>query len=148
RPPELPDAERIAGLFINSVPVRMRIDAAASVLNLLHAAMDQQTAREEHLHAPLAHIKSCVGITGDATLFDSLVVFESDPVDRAVAETGGRLGIFDARAIDATSFALTLIATPGETLELKLLHDAARLSVPEADRLLRSLTCLLSSMAV
>src|SRR4029077_3122292 len=69
-------------------------------------------------------------------------------VDRVVAETGGRLGIFDARAIDATRFALTLIATPGETLELKLLHDAAGLSVPEADRFLRSLTCLLSSMTV
>jgi amino acid adenylation domain-containing protein len=148
RPPELPDAERIAGLFINSVPVRMRIDAAASVLDLLHAAMDQQTAREEHLHAPLAHIKSCAGIAGDATLFDSLVVFENYPIDRVVADTGGRLGIFDARAIDATSFALTLIATPGQTLELKLLHDAAGLSVPEADRLLRSLTCLLSGMAV
>jgi amino acid adenylation domain-containing protein len=148
RPPELPDAERIAGLFINSVPVRMRIDAAASVLDLLHAAMDQQTAREEHLHAPLAHIKSCAGIAGDATLFDSLVVFENYPIDRVVADTGGRLGIFDARAIDATSFALTLIATPGPTLELKLLHDAAGLSVPEADRLLRSLTCLLSGMAV
>jgi amino acid adenylation domain-containing protein len=148
RPPELPDAERIAGLFINSVPVRLRIDAAASILNLLHAAMDQQAAREEHLHAPLAHIKSCARITGDATLFDSLVVLENYPVDRVVAETGGRLGIFDARAIDATSFALTLIATPGETLELKLLHDAAGLSVPEADRLVRSLTCLLSSMTV
>jgi amino acid adenylation domain-containing protein len=147
RPPELPDAERIAGLFINSVPVRLRLDAAATILDLLHAAMQQQAGREDHLHAPLAQIKFWAGVAGDATLFDSLLVFENYPIDRMIAKTGARLGISDVRAIDATSFPLTLIVTPGDALELKLLHDATRLSKAEADRLMRILTCVLSGIA-
>ena len=91
RPPELPDVERIAGLFINSVPVRLRLEPGASVLRLLRAAMDQQAQREDHLHAPLAQIKRWAGIASEATLFDSLVVFENYPIDRMVANTGRRL---------------------------------------------------------
>ncbi len=147
RPPELPDVERIAGLFINSVPVRLRLEPGASVLRLLRAAMDQQAQREDHLHAPLAQIKRWAGIASEATLFDSLVVFENYPIDRMVANTGQRLRISDVHSIDATSFPLTLIATPGDTMELKLLYDAARLRQAEADRLLQTLTCLLSGIA-
>jgi amino acid adenylation domain-containing protein len=147
RPPGLPDAERIAGLFINSVPVRLKLDGAAPVRHLLRAAMEQQAEREDHLHAPLAQIKSWIGLAGDASLFDSLVVIENYPMDRVVAAAAARLGISDLRTIEATSFPLTLIATPGETLELKLLHDDGRLSGPDADRLLQTLACLISGVA-
>jgi amino acid adenylation domain-containing protein len=147
RPPELSHAESIVGLFINSVPVRLRLDQAMPILHLLRAAMEQQVEREDHLHAPLDQIKAWAGFAGDATLFESLVVFENYPIDRMVAKTGARLGFSDVRVTDATSFSLTLIATPGDTLELKLLHDACRLAEPEADRLLRNLSGLLSGIA-
>jgi len=147
RPPELPDAENIAGLFINSVPVRLNVDGATPVLRLLRSAMEQQTARDGHLHASLSQMKSWAGLSGDASLFDSLLVFENYPIDRMVAATGARLGITDLRVIDATNFPVTLIVTPGDTMELKLLHDRARLSGAEADRLLQSLSCILAGMA-
>jgi len=147
RPPELPDAEHIAGLFINSVPVRLGLDGTMPILTLLRAAMEQQAAREDHLHAALTQIKSWAGFAGDATLFDSLVVFENYPIDRAVAATGARLGITDLRVVDGTNFPLTLIVTPNDTLELKLLHNCSQLSVPEADRLLQTLAYLLSGIA-
>jgi hypothetical protein len=109
--------------------------------------MEQQTARDGHLHASLSQIKSWAGLSGDASLFDSLLVFENYPIDRMVAATGARLGITDLRVIDATNFPVTLIVTPGDTMELKLLHDCARLSGAEADRLLQSLSCILAGMA-
>ena len=147
RPSELPDAENIAGLFINSVPVRLNIDGAKPVLHLLHDAMEQQAARDDHLHASLSQIRSWAGLSGDASLFDSLLVFENYPIDRMVAAKGARLGITDLRVIDATNFPVTLIVTPGDMMELKLLHNRARLSDAEADRLLRSLSCILTGMA-
>ena len=80
-------------------------------------------------------------------MFDSLLVFENYPIDRMVAAKGARLGITDLRVIDATNFPVTLIVTPGDMMELKLLHNRARLSDAEADRLLRSLSCILTGMA-
>jgi amino acid adenylation domain-containing protein len=147
RPPELSDVESIVGLFINSLPVRLRLDQAAPILHLLRTAMEQQAAREDHLHTPLDQIKAWAGITGDAMLFENLVVFENYPIDHMIAKFGTRLGFSDVRVIDATSFSLTLIATPGDRLELKLLHDSSRQSEPEADRMLQNLSCLLSGIA-
>jgi hypothetical protein len=67
-------------------------------------------------------------------LFDSLLVFENYPIDRMVAAKGARLGICDLRD-RRDEFSVTLIVTPGDMMELKLLHNRARLSDAEADRL-------------
>ena len=71
-----------------------------------------------HQHIGLAEIQQAAGL---GELFDTLMVFENYPVDRAglAAQANGlRLGRVEGH--DATHYPLALIVRPGEELQLRL----------------------------
>ncbi len=118
RPPEIAGIERMVGLFINTLPLRLKLDPATPLLTLLSELQDAQSRLIAHQHVGLAEIQ---GLTGLGELFDTLLVFENYPVDHAglVAEVNG-LRLTDLVVRDATNYPLTLMATPGEQLQLRL----------------------------
>ena len=78
RPPELAGIERMVGLFINTLPLRVRLPAAQSFGSLLAEVQDSQSRLMAHQHLGLAEVQ---GLAGLGELFDTLVVFENYPVD-------------------------------------------------------------------
>ena len=115
-------AERMVGLFINTLPLRMQLPPELPLSELLRRTQGQQSALMAHQHVGLAEIQRAAGL-GD--LFDTLVVFENYPVDRAALSqpaNGLRLGHVEGR--DATHYPLALIVQPGETLQLRLDYRA------------------------
>ncbi|MBF5002512.1 AMP-binding protein, partial [Nocardia sp. BSTN01] len=116
RPPELAGVESMVGLFINTVPVRVRLDAAESVEQLLTRVQGEQADLLDHHYLGLADIQDAIGVGG---LFDTLVVFESYPVDaegiqRQAADIDG-MAVAGLEATDATHYPLSLIASLGST---------------------------------
>ncbi|OZM71812.1 non-ribosomal peptide synthetase [Amycolatopsis antarctica] len=147
RPADLPGSDRMIGLFINTVPVRVRVDHAEPVPELLCRLRDEQSRLLEHQHAGLARIQRWAG-TGE--LFDTLVVYESYPVDqRGLAETERAAGlrVDSVTGTDATHYPLTLVAVPGDRLTVGL--DVRTDVVPRetADALLRALVTALTGLA-
>ncbi|MEV7548726.1 amino acid adenylation domain-containing protein [Amycolatopsis sp. NPDC089917] len=143
RPADLPGAERMIGLFINTVPVRVRISAAESFAALVNRVDDEQIALLDHQHAGLTRVQRWAG-TGE--LFDTLVVFESYPVDDerlAGAESSAGLTVDAVGGTDATHYPLALIVEPGEELRLGLDH---RPGVVDADAVLARLTGVLDAI--
>ena len=118
RPPEIAGIETMVGLFINTLPLRVRLPAATPLLDLLRDVQDGQPRLLAHQHLGLAEIQRLVGV---GELFDTLLVFENYPVDRTglTAEANGlRLG--NVIGHDATHFPLSLAALPGARLQLRL----------------------------
>ncbi|WP_234365834.1 amino acid adenylation domain-containing protein [Streptomyces albireticuli] len=142
RPAELPGAERIVGLLINTVPVRVRLDPRRSVAECLAELRAQQLSMLDHQHADLTRLRS---ITGHAELFDTVVVFENYPIDEdALHGVVPGLDIRDVRGRDGTHYPLTLIAVPGRgRLRLRLDHSADLFDEAGARRLLDRLAALL-----
>ncbi len=87
RPAELPGSDEMVGLFINTVPVRVSCRPDHSVAGVLTDLQDRQIALLDHHHCGLADIQRAVGLPA---LFDTIVVFESYPIDR--------VGITDANS--------------------------------------------------
>ncbi|TYC20421.1 non-ribosomal peptide synthetase, partial [Micromonospora sp. MP36] len=144
RPPELPGVESMLGLFINTVPVRIRLDPAESLAALLARVQDEQSALMAHQHLGLAEIRRLAG-TGDGDLFDTLTVFENYPLDPAALDLPGTgLRVTAVTGHDATHYPLTLAVLPGERLTLRLDHRPDLLDAAAArrvaDRLVRLLT--------
>ena len=79
RPPEIAGIERMVGLFINTLPLRVKVPAGKPLLELLKEVQDGQSRLMAHQHLGLAEIQ---GLAGLGELFDTLVVFENYPVDR------------------------------------------------------------------
>ncbi|GLZ42189.1 hypothetical protein Acsp05_58130 [Actinokineospora sp. NBRC 105648] len=123
RPPELTGVERMVGLFINTVPVRVRWSPAESGRAVATRLQDAQTAVLDHQHLGLTEIQRVTEVDA-GRLFDTLMVFETFPLDHAglldpdlsgglTAEVGWSRGY--------THYPLTLMLMPdGDVLRIKL----------------------------
>ncbi|WP_158612977.1 non-ribosomal peptide synthetase [Nocardiopsis sp. Huas11] len=145
RPPELPGVESMVGLFINTVPVRVRLDPARTVAQTLTRLREEQAALLPHQHLGLADIQRAAG-GGD--LFDTLAVYENYPFDpdRALEPAPG-LRLTPVASTDATHYPLALTALPGQTpgapLTLRLSHRTDAIAPAHARRLLDAVAHLL-----
>ncbi|MEU6221503.1 amino acid adenylation domain-containing protein [Streptomyces sp. NPDC047022] len=121
RPAELPGVEGLAGLLINTVPVRVRLDAAEPLERLLARVQDEQSALSPHHHLGLAALGKATGLD---RLFDTSTVFEnhSGAAGSAQGREAAGLTVRAAGSYGATHYPLTLIAEPGERLTLRLAH--------------------------
>ncbi|TMR17377.1 amino acid adenylation domain-containing protein [Nonomuraea turkmeniaca] len=140
RPAALQGVESMIGLFINTVPVRVRLDPAEPLPRLLARVQAEQAALMEHQHASLADIQRTAGL---GELFDTLLVFENHP-DEPTGDDG--LPITDLEGRDATHYPLTLVAEPGERLHLALSYRADLFSGATARNLLERLALILDAL--
>ncbi|HWD02363.1 MAG TPA: amino acid adenylation domain-containing protein [Amycolatopsis sp.] len=142
RPPELPGVERMLGLFINTVPVRVRHDPAEPLAAVLERVQEQQSALLGHQHVGLADIQREAGL---GELFDTLVVFESYPgADEEPDGDGLRARIADHR--DATHYPLTWAVEPAERLTLTAEYRADLFTEETVERLLTGMRLLLTAL--
>ncbi|KAA8879752.1 amino acid adenylation domain-containing protein, partial [Nocardia colli] len=153
RPADLSGVESMVGLFINTVPVRVRFDPAESAQQLLARTQGEQADLLDHHYVGLADIQSAAGIGG---LFDTLVVFESYPVDaeglQAQASDIDGMAVVGLDAADATHYPLTLIAQLDSKLRVRAgyLRDLFDEQTVRriADRLIRVLTAITAEPTV
>ncbi|MFJ6194944.1 amino acid adenylation domain-containing protein [Micromonospora sp. NPDC092111] len=145
RPAELPGVETMVGLFINTVPVRVRLDPAEPVTAVLAGLQDRQSTLQPHLHLGLPDIQR---LAGHGELFDTLVVFENYPVDPAVLDLAGTgLAVRGVHGHDATHYPLTLVLVPGDRLALRLEYRPDLIDEATAGVLLERMNRLLTSIA-
>ena len=117
RPSEIAGIQTMVGLFINTLPVRVRLRPTEPLSELLTRLQDSQSQLIAHQHLSLAEIQRLMGL---GQLFDTLVVFENYPVDRSVLEEpAAGLRLTSVEAHDATHYPLSLLAAPGERLRLR-----------------------------
>ncbi|MFE6404521.1 amino acid adenylation domain-containing protein, partial [Streptomyces alboflavus] len=123
RPPELADVDSMVGLFINTLPVRVRCAAGDTLADVLKDTQERQAALLDHHYVGLADIQQSTGLS---SLFDSLVVFESYPIDRGGlddANTAAGLSVVGIRPLTTTHYPLTVLATADPHLKLSIQHQ-------------------------
>jgi amino acid adenylation domain-containing protein len=126
RPADLEGADAMVGLFINSLPVRVRIDPGQVVSRWLRDLQARQALMRQHDTTPLVDIQTWLGVRAGTSLFDSLLVVVNYPVDAAIAGAAGGLTLEAVHSVEQTSVPLTIFAVPGERLAIKLTSDRHR----------------------
>ncbi|MDR7276982.1 non-ribosomal peptide synthetase [Catenuloplanes atrovinosus] len=124
RPAEVPDVERMVGMFINTVPVRVRLDGGRPVLDLLHDLQARQVALTEHQYMGLREIQK---VTGPGAVFDTIMMVENFPMDAAGLGADGAVRISSAVTRTGTSYPLTMSASPGERLQIRVSYRPDRI---------------------
>ncbi|MFJ6141685.1 condensation domain-containing protein, partial [Kitasatospora sp. NPDC092286] len=144
RSPELPGADRMIGLFINTLPVRVRWCPEESVAEVLNRLQEEQSRLLPHQHIGLTELQLP---TASGNLFDTIVVFENYPLDRSVLNAvHGDVRLTGAEITDATHYPLALFVIPGSRFLLRLDHQPALIDPATADRLLKRLVGLLEAI--
>ncbi|MGY6278405.1 condensation domain-containing protein, partial [Methylomonas sp. MgM2] len=130
RPGDLSGAENMLGLFINTLPVAVRIEPGKPVADWLRDLQSANLRMREHEYLPLYELQGWAG-TGGGDLFDTLLVFENYPADAALRQADGDVRIGNLSQRDVTNYALTLDVTVGRRLEIGF--DYARAYFGEDD---------------
>ncbi|MGJ0152178.1 amino acid adenylation domain-containing protein [Streptomyces sp. CH8.1] len=110
RPPALPGVDSTVGMFLNTLPVRVRCAPGDTVAELLTALQGRQAALMDHHHVGLGEIQQAAGVD---SLFDTIIGFESFPMDRAgIVEASRQAGISitGIRSFTASHYPVTVLA--------------------------------------
>nr|WP_052478487.1 non-ribosomal peptide synthetase [Kibdelosporangium sp. MJ126-NF4]CEL18507.1 Siderophore biosynthesis non-ribosomal peptide synthetase modules @ Bacillibactin synthetase component F [Kibdelosporangium sp. MJ126-NF4]CTQ97991.1 Siderophore biosynthesis non-ribosomal peptide synthetase modules @ Bacillibactin synthetase component F (EC 2.7.7.-) [Kibdelosporangium sp. MJ126-NF4] len=142
RPPEIAGMESMLGMFVSTMPVRVRLDPGASIADVLTDVQDQLSRMTPHAYLGLADIQRQAGI-GD--LFDTLTVFGSYPDHTELS--CGDLRVTDVDELDAIHYPLGLAATPGKRLGLRLTYRPDVYSEADAQRFTDRLIRLFETVA-
>ena len=121
---DLPGAEAMVGLFIASLPVRVRIDPDQGVGAWLLNLQERQLERDQYAFMPLVDLAQLADLPGGAALFDHLLVFENYPIDASLRSGTTSLRISEIAVFDQTNYPLTVTINPAEAIRIKISYQS------------------------
>jgi amino acid adenylation domain-containing protein/non-ribosomal peptide synthase protein (TIGR01720 family) len=124
RPYDLPEAQDRVGLYINTLPLRVQVRSSETIAAFLRNLQTVQARARDYQYTPLSTIQSWQGIRGD--LFDSILVFQNYPVDKALLEQSV-IGVSDVSVREQNNYVLSLIAVSDQQLRITFKYNASLL---------------------
>lgn len=127
RPAEMIGVESMVGLFINTLPMRVRMSPEDLLLPWLQRLQAQLLELRSYEHTPLGQIQEWSDAPRGLPLFESIMVFENYPLDPALLERGQSLKVSQAHVVGGkTTYPLTIMVEPGPRMVIKIIYDARR----------------------
>jgi len=146
RPPELPEIERIVGLFLRTVPVRVTVDPDRGFADLARALSASAVASEPHHFLPLAEMQRLGGIR--QTLFDHVLVFENYPLSARTAT--GDLRIDNVRAFEQMHYDFSVVVHPApipdDTTEIMFTYNSHVVAPVQIERIAAHVQALVAAV--
>jgi non-ribosomal peptide synthetase component F len=142
RPVDIRGIETMVGLFINLIPVRVRVrpwDRFHDILRQLH---DQQSALMSYHHLPLTEIQRWAGVSD---LFDTALAFENYPVRRPTNHRESEVRVATVQGREATHYAISMAVVPRRRLLFQANYQPDLLSSDVVARMLRSMERLFAA---
>jgi len=146
RPAELQNSDDMIGLFINTLPIRLKITEATTLEELLKDIQSQSLKIQEYGYSFLPDVKACSNLSGATGLFNSIVVYENYPTDFQDMIIDDAVRIIDYSVEEMTNFDLTLIVVPGPQLALTLHYALALFNRDTIERMMGSMGQTLHSI--
>lgn len=140
-------AESMVGIFINTLPRRVRIKPEMPVLDWLKELREQRNNMRPHDHTPLLEIQKWSGLAGGSQLFESILLFDHLTLNTDLRSQGGEWEKRNFRVIDQTNFPLTVFGFAEPEFLLKIEFDQRRFEAPVIARMLGHLQTLLEGIA-
>ncbi|PZD92991.1 non-ribosomal peptide synthetase, partial [Paenibacillus sambharensis] len=125
RPSGIPGIEDMVGLFINTVPVRVKSDGG-SFASLVRRVQEASLEAESFSFVPLYELQNRTPLKQH--LLDHILVFENYPVQQELEdtaeETGSEFQICGFQAYEQTNYDFDITVAPGEGLTFQFSFNA------------------------
>ncbi len=115
--------DRTVGLFINTLPIRIKLKASTSISDLLKTVQNEALENEKYSYMNLAEIQALSKLNKD--LIDHVFAFENYAMDNGILENDEDLGfkIKDIRALEQTNYNFNIVVYPGKKLKIQLIYN-------------------------
>ncbi|MEM8908945.1 MAG: amino acid adenylation domain-containing protein, partial [Bacteroidota bacterium] len=104
RPADLAEVNKKVGLYINTIPLGIRIDKEQTVLECFQQIQHGHSQAREYQYTALNAIQRWCGISGD--FFDSILVFENYFVEDDLAQKSQKLKVRKEKTLEQTNYLL------------------------------------------
>lgn len=127
RPVEIHGIESMMGLFVNTIPVRIRYDDNLSVKEVIERTQQDFADSESFSYLPLAEVQSLSTLGRD--LLDHILIFENYPIDTQILKSGKNSEdkdyfIAGVKAYEQNPYDFWLAIVPGQNLQVKFNYNA------------------------
>ncbi|KEK19599.1 peptide synthetase, partial [Bacillus gaemokensis] len=126
RPADIPGIENMIGLFINTIPVRIRCDAEESFVEVMRKNQKQAVASHAYDTHPLYEIQAQTEQKQD--LITHIMVFENYPVEQqmehAESHSETELTITNVTMTEQTNYDFNVMVIPGEEIQIQFQYNA------------------------
>jgi amino acid adenylation domain-containing protein len=143
----LPGIESMVGLFINTLPARVRLDDQAPVAQWLRELQLQQIELRQFEHSHLIDVQACSDVPRDKPLFQSIVVFENYPELHGPDDWPDGLDVRLVDCAERTGYPITVVASAGEVLDITFAYDRGLFDRGTIEQLAGHLRMLLAGFA-
>ncbi len=147
RPAELEGVERMVGLFINTLPVRVRVRGRAPVADWLRELQRDAAEARQYEFTGLAQVQRWSEVPASTPLFHSIYGFENYPVDESLQQQNRGPEVSMARSIEQANYPLAVVAVPAQQMHLQISYDRSLFSHETVERMLGHLARVLVGMA-
>jgi amino acid adenylation domain-containing protein len=159
RPAELAGVATMVGLFINTLPVRVRVNGEQAVGDWLRQLQQEQFEARQYEYSPLVAVQGWSEVPPGEPLFESLFVFENYPMEVSMKQFGGTgekkqergrdrgLRVSRARVTEQVNYPLSVIAGAAQEICIRISYDQQRFAGEAIERMLSHLEVLLQGIA-
>nr|WP_250636801.1 non-ribosomal peptide synthase/polyketide synthase [Paenibacillus sp. IHB B 3084] len=149
RPADIPGIENMVGLFINTIPVRIRSGAGETVADMIRVNQKQALASQAYETYPLYEIQALTEQKQD--LINHIMVFENYPVEQQVEQLGegaeSDFEISNAGMVEQTNYDFNLVVIPQEAMKIRFEYNAKLYDRKAVERTQGHLVQLLEQVA-
>lgn len=142
----VPGITSAVGLFINTLPLRVRLDGVERAGELVRRVQADAVALQAHEHAPLSLVQRCAETARGAPLFETLLVFENYPIDVDALGRRARFDVTGIRLHEETNYPLTIVVGEGRAPHVRAIYDRARYDEDGARAVLGRLTTAIEDL--
>lgn len=144
RPPQLAGVERMVGLFITTLPLRLKIEPGEPLAAWLDQVQAEHLAMRQYEYCSAGQIHQWSDVPGTLALYESVLVFENYPMDDSARPAArGESDFIGAQ----TRHALTVLVSFTEELIVRIVYDGRRFHGSAAGRMIEHLWSVLAGMA-
>lgn len=122
-----------AGCFITTVPMRVQLDPALTLGEMLKQLREEQIALRPFEHTPLTRISRRLGLAPGRSLFDSVLMFDFGTLEEQLRKLGGAWLNRQVDLYEEGDTPVSVAAYVGARLKIVVEYDPAQ--VPDGPRL-------------
>jgi thioesterase domain-containing protein/acyl carrier protein len=136
---DLPNAALMAGMYMNVLPLRIRLDDSEKFSDWLKSLQFHQAKLRAFEYCNIDEIMNSGSSAGGNLLFDSVVVFENMPLENI---RGGGVSIESFESGLTSNYAMTLAVSPLKEITAYIKYDSSAVSKEQISWFFRNLSNL------
>lgn len=152
RDADVPGIREMVGLFINTLPLRVRTFPGETVLQLLRRIDNHLMEREPYESTPPAIIKQGSGLESNRCLFDSMMVIDNEPLYYRLSRENGRekkersLSLNSYSMVETTGCDLTVSITLNGGIDVAVTYRTGIFGEDTVNRFYRDFLGILNTL--